>query len=268
MVLHGACTNQGTHVRRNRTRGLALTAVAGLFLAGCGDGQASDEPNSDEQAASDTPGNDESQEPSLDQDDAEPPPDSGDGVQDPNDDIEDGVYRGNGVALPVPDGWSIDPAAFQQGLVAATPDDGAQQLTAQAIDTEQAEASSAEAADFDLESLLDGVRQQIDQDAEADEEIDVVGADQAHRLTYLQLPAQQEGQPETSATIVLAEGGDGLVGEFAYSAAAADYDDDIASLLVDEAGFDPESEPAEMPQAPQPSPDEGGDTEQPADGTG
>jgi hypothetical protein len=265
MVPHGASTNEGTHVRRNRTRGLAVTAVAGLFLAGCGDGQASDEPNTHEQAANDAPREGGSEEPNLGQGDAAPPPENGDGVQDPNDDIEDGVSRGNGVVLPVPDGWSISPAAFQQGIVAATPEDGAEQPTAQAIDTEQAEASSAEA--LDLESLLDGVRQQIDQDAESDEEVEVAGADQAHRLSYLQLPAQQEGAPETSATIVLAEGGDGLVGEFAYSAAAADYDEDIGSLLVDEAGFDPDSEPAEVPQAPQPSPD-GGGTEEPADGTG
>lgn len=238
---------------RSWKQGLALTAAIGLFLTGCGDGQTPDQQSSDDQAASDTPSDDGSEQPGPEQDDPSQVPESEDGPGDPNDDVADGVYRGNGVALPIPDGWSIDPAAFQQGVVAVMPENGAQQLTARAIDTEQAEASNA--GPMDIESLLDGVRQQIDQDPEADEEVDLVGAEQAHRLTYLQLPAQQEGQPETSATIVIADSGDGLVGEFAYSATVEDYNEDIASDLVDEAGFDPDSEPAEIPQTPQPAPE-------------
>lgn len=246
-------------------KGLALTAAIGLFAVGCSDGQTPAEPSSDEQAASDAPSEEGSEDPDLDQDDSGATSSSGADVDDPNDDIEDGVYRGNGVALPVPEGWSIDAAAFQQGVVAATPEDGAQQLTARAIDTTSAGVQGA--GPLDIEALLDGVRQQIDQDPEADEQVDVVGADTAHRLTYLQLPAQQEGQPQTSATIVVAEA-DGLVGEFVYSAASEDYDEATASVLVDEAGFDPDSEPAPLPQAPQPSPDEGdGRTEEPSEGT-
>ncbi len=251
-------------MRRSFRQGLALTAVAGLLAAGCGDAQDAGEPGSDEQATSDAPSEDGSQDPDLDADDGGQAPADGTGVADPNDDIEDGVYRGNGVALPVPDGWSIDPAAFQQGVVAATPADGAQQLTAQAIDTTQA---GTGAERLDIETLLDGVRQQIQQDPETDEQVEVDGADSAQRLTYLQLPAQQEGQPETSATIVIAETGD-LVGEFVYSAAGDDYDEAIADVLVDEAGFDPDSEPTPLPQPAQPTPEsDGGGTEEPAEGT-
>lgn len=242
-------------------------AAIGLFVAGCGDGQASEEQSSDDQAASDAPSDDGSEDPGSDPEGGDDMPDGKAEVVDPNDDIEDGVYRGRGADLPVPDGWSINPVAFQQGVVVATAEDGAQQLTAQAIDTEQAEAADAEP--LDLEALLDGVRQQVDQDAEADEQIDVIGAEQAHRLTYLQLPAQQEGQPKTSATIVIADGGDGLIGEFTYSALAADHDETIASLPVDQPGFDPDSEPAPLPQAPQPLPEgDGGRTEKPSEGTG
>ena len=257
-------------MRNSWRQGLALTAAIGLFAAGCGDGQASEEQGAEqtaeEQAASDAPSEDGSEDPDLDQDGSDEIPAGDAGGEDPNDDVEDGVYRGNGVTLPVPDGWSIDPAAFQQGVVAATPEDGAQQLTAQAIDT--ASAGAAGAGPLDIESLLDGVRQQIQQDPEVDEQVEVVGADNAHRLTYLQLPAQQEGQPESSATIVIAEADD-LVGEFVYSAAGEDYEEAIASVLVDGAGFDPDSEPAELPQAPQPPPEtEGGETEEPSEGTG
>lgn len=259
-------------MRRSWRRGLALTAAIGLFLAGCGDGRAPDESSSDEQAASDAPGDDGSEESPVDPDAADATADGAAEGQDPNDDVEDGVYRGNGVSLPVPDGWLINPVAFQQGVVVATPEDGAEQLTARAIDTTRAEAADAEP--LDIEALLDGFRQQIDQDAAVDEQIDLTGAQQAHRLTYLELPAQQEGQPETSATIVVADSGDGLVGEFAYSAAAEDYDEDIATLLVEQAGFDPDSEPPELPQPPQPAPEgpapegDDGDTEEPSDTTG
>ncbi|MFN2347239.1 MAG: hypothetical protein ABR616_16190 [Dermatophilaceae bacterium] len=256
-------------MRNSLRRGLVLTAAIGLLATGCGDGQPQSDPGSDEPAATDTPDPDASEDADLDEGGAEqmPEDDTDDaGVQDPNDDIEDGVYRGNGVALPVPDGWSIDPAAFQQGVVAATPDDGAQQLTAQAIDTDAADAAGT--GPLDIESLLDGVRQQIQQDPDTDEPVDALGADTAHRLTYLQLPAQQEGQPETSATIVLAET-DGLIGEFVYSAAGDNYDEAIASALLDGAGFDPDSEPTPLPQPPQPAPDTDGDdgAEEPTDNT-
>ncbi|TVP74556.1 MAG: hypothetical protein EA340_01195 [Nitriliruptor sp.] len=230
-------------MRTSKRTGLALTAAIGLFLAGCGSEQAQEDGAEDEQTATDAAEGEQALEELLaEQED----------LPDPNDDVEDGVYRGNGVVLPVPGGWSIDPGAFQQGVVAAIPEDGAQQLIAQAIDTEQAEASGAEPIEFD--SLVDGVRQQLEHDAEADEEIEIAGADRAHRLTYLDLPGQQEGQPDTGVTIVLAESSERLFGEFVYSAGSADYDEQIASLLIEEAGFDPDSEvPAPVP-APAPAP--------------
>lgn len=228
-------------MRRSFTRGFALTAVAGLLLAGCGDDQAQDAetPTSTDAPTAQTEG-------ATDAPAAEGAPTEA--LQDPNEDIDDGVYRGNGIILPVPDGWTLDQQAFAQGIVAAVTEDGSQQMTGQAVQTAEIEAQGQA---MDIESLVDGIRGQIEQEASVDEDAEVAGADRAHRLTYLDLPARQEGGSESSATIVIAET-DELVGEFAYSATAESYDDEFASLLVEQAGFDPDSEPPAIPQPPQP----------------
>jgi hypothetical protein len=243
-------------VRTSWRRGLVLTAAVGLFLAGCGDAgpqedEAGDAETSTEESEGEDPSGDASGEGELDEEALEDLLAGQEDLPDPNEDVVDGVYRGNGVVLPVPEGWSIDPGAMLQGVVAAFPEDGSQQLTARAVDTEQAEAGGAEP--IELDSLVDGVRQQIEQDAATDEEVELFGADRAFRLTYLDLPGQQEGQPDTGITLVLAESG-GLVGEFVYSAGSADYDEQVVSLLVDEAGFDPDSEVPDPAPAPAPAP--------------
>jgi hypothetical protein len=244
-------------VRTSWRRVLVLTAAIGLFAAGCGTEQpqeagAGDEQTSTESSEDEEPSGEATGEEDLDEEALEDLLADQQELPDPNDDVEDGVYRGNGVVLPVPEGWSIDPGALLQGVVAAIPEDGAQQLTARAVDTDQAEAGGAEPIVFD--SLVASVRQQVEQDAETDEEIEVVGADRGHRLTYLDLPGQQEGQPDAGITLVLAESAGRLLGEFVYSAASADYDDQIASRLVEEAGFDPDSEVPAPVQTPAPAP--------------
>ncbi|MFP4310422.1 MAG: hypothetical protein ACLFS9_00380 [Nitriliruptoraceae bacterium] len=243
-------------MRSNVKRGLVLTAALGLFLAGCGDQeQPEDDTGEDQTSTEDSegeePSDDAGGEEELDEEALEDLLGGEEDLPDPNQDVEDGVYRGNGVVLPVPEGWSIDAAAIAQGVVAAFPEDGSQQLTARAIDTEQAEAGGAEP--IELDNLIDSVRQQLDQDADTDEEVELVGADRAYRLTYLDLPGQQEGQPDTGITLVLAERG-GVVGEFVYSAGTEDYDEDVVSQLVDEAGFDPDSDVPAPAQAPAPAP--------------
>jgi hypothetical protein len=214
-----------------------VSATAALLLAGCGNGD--DEPQED--AAGDV---EQDQEDALDDLTAD-----ADDLEDPNEDIEDGVYAGNGVLLPVPEGWQLDPQAFQQGVVAAFSEDQQSQMTGGAVDTE--------GQDFDFDEMVDSVRQQLEDDAEVDEEIDLQGAERAHRLTILGLPPQQEGMPENDVTIILAEDGNGLVGEFAFAAPSGEYDEELADLLVAEAGFDPDSEPPEMPQMQQPAPEGG-----------
>lgn len=225
-------------MRSGIRRGLAVTAVASLALAACGDGGApADEPRPTEAA---TDGAGEIEDPSGDE------PQAGD----PNEQVEDGVFRGVGVVLPVPDGWTLDPAAFAQGVVVATSEDGTQQLTARAVDTSEAEATGQP---VDLDTLIEATRQLGE--ADVDEEVELEGARRAHRLTYLNLPPQQEGAPESSGTIVIAEDGAGLVGEFTFVAASADYDETFESVLIEGAGFDADSEPPAAPAVPQPPPE-------------
>jgi hypothetical protein len=239
-------------VRISFRRGIAVTAATALVLAGCGDDEAPDDQAAPEEMDAEDLEEDELDDLLGDQED----------MEDPNEDVEDGEYRGNGVILPVPDGWSLDPTAFAQGALVAMSEDGTQQLSAQAVDVEEAAAAGQ---DLDFDTLLDGARQMGE--ADVDEEVELEGAERAHRLTYLNLPAQQEGQPEQSGTIILAEDGNGLVAEFAFGAMADDYDEEYESILLETAGFDPDSEPPEMPAMPQPAPEgEGGDMEAPEGG--
>ena len=222
-------------------RGFAATAVVALALAGC----AGDEPAEDDTAA-DT---EETEDLDALLDDEQPE------MEDPNEDIQDGVYRGLGVVLPVPDGWSLNQDAFAQGVVAAISEDGAQQFSAQAIDTDEAEAAGQPVPDLD--TLLDDFRQQIGRDADVDETIELEGAERAHRLTYLDLPPEQEGAAESSATIVFAEG-NGRVAQFLFGAASEDYDQSLESVLLEGAGFDADSSPPEIPAMPPPAPEDSG----------
>jgi hypothetical protein len=222
-------------VRRISRFATIVTAVGALALAGCsgsGDG--------DEQATlSATEGE-------LGSEQAAP---------EPSGNVEDGVYRGNGIQVPIPDGFELDPSAEAQGVVVASSADGTQQLSARAVNAAEAEAAGGEA--IDLEALVDSVRQQVGGEADVDEEVEIDGADRAHRLTFTNLPGQGEGAPETSATVVFAQAGD-LIAEFVFSASTDNYDDAIATQMVEGAGFDPDSEPPAMPAPPAP---EGGGTE-------
>lgn len=228
-------------MHRRTTLTLVLAAAGGLLLAGCGGGdQDATSPNGQSATQSpDTEGADPGQDDLMGGDQS---------LGDPNDDVEDGVYSGQGVTLPVPQGWTIDPTAVQQGMVAAFSDDGTQQLMARAIDLEDA-APGQDPPDFD--SLLDSVRQQVPQQPDIDEEVELTGADRAHRLTFLDLPPQQEGAPASSVTVVLAEDGEGMFGEFAFTSTTDAYDEATAELLLAQAGFDPDSDP---PAAPPPGP--------------
>jgi hypothetical protein len=240
-------------VRTRLTRTAAMAAAAALVLAACGD-------DADDQQAAPEGENDQSPE-DLDEDALDDMMGDQEDVDDPNEDIEDGIYRGNGVILPVPDGWSLDPMAAQQGTIAAVSEEGTQQLVAQAIDVAQME-EMGQSMDLDtiLEQQRDGIQEELGIEPTVDEEVELEGAERAHRLTYTDIPGQQEDMPDSTATLILAEDGDGLLAEFSFSAATEDYDEDVEALLLAEAGFDPDSEPAEpmMPEQ-QPAPEGGGE---------
>ncbi|MTV24559.1 hypothetical protein FTX61_03880 [Nitriliruptoraceae bacterium ZYF776] len=225
-------------MRPNARRGLALFAAASLVLAACGEGE--DDTGTETTDEQPTDGVDDG---ALDDPAAAPE------LEDPNEDVEDGVYRGSGITLPVPDGFRLDEQAFAQGIVAAIDADATQQLIGQAIDAD--EAAAAGGGELDLDTLLEGVRDQVPDEPDVDEEIELEGAERAHRLTFLDVDPGQEGVEPSSVTIVLAEDGDGLLGEFTYSAATDAYDEDAEATFLEGIGFDPDSEPAPLPALPQ-----------------
>jgi hypothetical protein len=213
-------------LRIRRTMALAATAA---LIAACGTAD-------DDQAAQ--------PDDQLEQPDAEGGDPFGDQPEltDPNEQIADGSYRGEGIVLPVPDGWRLDEMAFAQGLVLAMPDDGSQQFFGQAVDTDDL----PEEIDFD--ELVAANRDQFEVGPTEDEEIDLEGATRAHLLRFDELPAQQEGEPEGTLVLVIADDGDGRIAVFNYAAASDDFDEDSADLLLSAAGFDPDSDPS--PPAP------------------
>ena len=259
-------------MRLRNLRPLAVAATAALVLAACADGDATDETAAPETAeeSEGEPAEDESDldasngdEP-ADDEPAEGEPDELDeealedllaeegedplaDLPDPNDDVTDGAYRGSGVILPIPEGWALDQASFAQGALVAIPEDASQQLFAQAVDVD----TLPEELTFD--QVVEDNLTQAGEEPTVNEEIELAGAEQARELRFEGLPAQVEGEPETSVLLVVADDGDGRLGIFNYAALADDFDDETAALLIDEAGFDADSDPAPpLPPAPAP----------------
>jgi hypothetical protein len=217
-------------VRIRKTLALAATAA---LVAACGAAD-DDDPSAQAQDGQEAPqeGPDAENDPFGDQPE----------LDDPNEQIADGSYRGEGIVLPVPDGWRLDEMAFAQGLVLAMPEDGSQQFFGQAVDTDDL----PEEIDFD--ELVAANRDQFEVGPTDDEEVELEGAAQAHLLRFDELPAQQEGEPEGTLVLVIADDGDGQIAVFNYAAPSDDFDEDHADLLLSEAGFDPDSDPS--PPAP------------------
>lgn len=230
-----------------RLRKTTAAAAAAVLLAACGggdDGDADATPETDSAAPAET----------------ETDGEGGDGeslgdldLPDAEEFVSDGEFRGQGVVLPIPEGWSVDDMALLQGLVAASADeDQTQQLVAQAIDT----ADLAEDQQVSFEDLLEVQRTQfepVDPDLEpsADEAVEIDGATTAHRLRFEDVQIQE--QPAFDLELVLAEDGEGRIALFNYAAPSDAFDEQIAELLVDGAGIDPDSEPPapQTPAAPQ-----------------
>jgi hypothetical protein len=221
-------------VRIRRT--LALAAAAAM-LAACG--TTDDEPAAqppEEQQAPEEPGAGE--DPFADQPE----------LEDPNEQVADGAYRGEGIVLPVPDGWRVDEMAFAQGLVLAMPEAGNEQLAGQAVDTADLE------EDIDFDELVAANRDQFESAPTEDEEVELQGAAQAHLLRFDGLAPQQEGQPEGSLLLIMADDGEGRIAVFNYAAPTDDYDEQQADLLLSAAGFDPDSAPSPMAPVGEPAP--------------
>jgi hypothetical protein len=217
-------------------RTLALAATAAL-VAACG--AADDDPAATAPDGQEAPAEQGADDPAVE---GEDPAAGAPELEDPNEQVADGTYRGEGIVLPVPEGWRVDEGAFAQGLVLAMPEAGDEQLAGQAVDT----ADLGEEIDFG--ELVEANRGQFGAEPTEDEEVELEGAAQAHLLRFDGLEPQEEGQPEGSLLLVMADDGNGRIAVFNYAASTDDYDEGNAELLLSAAGFDPDSEPT--PPAP------------------
>ncbi|MFA9430879.1 hypothetical protein [Egicoccus sp. AB-alg2] len=236
-----------------RLRNTTAAAAVAVLLAACGG--AADE--TDPGAAPET-----TDEPTTD-DPAEAPGEPE--LPDAEEFITDGEFRGQGVVLPVPDGWSVDEFGLLQGIVVATSDeDQSQQLAAQAVDASGLE----EEQQIDFDELLELQRtqfQEVDPEIEPtiDEEVEVGGAERAQRLRFESVEVEE--QPAFTLDLVLADDGQGTIALFNYAAPSEAFDEEVADLLVTGAGIDPDSEPP----SPEPmAPEEGLGGEEGATGDG
>ncbi len=238
---------------RRRTTVLAATALAALVLASCGgDGADPDDASTEDTSTDATEGSGDADGAS---DDAGATPDGDQealgeledlDLEDPNELVSEGRFAGNGIILPSPEGWSFDDMAFASGIALATAPEGNQQIAGEAVDpTDLPEPLT-------FEDVLTANRETAGQEAEVDEEVQLTGAARAQQLRYLDIPGPQEGSPDTSVVLLIAEREDGILGVFNYAAASEDFDDAIADQLLTTAGFDPDSDPAE-PAMPTPT---------------
>lgn len=231
-----------THLPRRRRRGAARgVAVAGVLLlaAACADGTGTDPDAPTEEEAVAELEELEDGDPGADAGTAEDPLAD---LEDPNDYVVDGVFAANGVVLPAPDGWDFDELAFASGVALALAPESEEQLAAEAVDP----ADLPQEVTF--EEVVAANRDTVEQDPVVDEAVELPGARRAVQLRYVDLPSAEdapEGQPAaTSVVLLVAERDDGVLGVFNYAAASADFDEEIADLLLATAGFDPDSDPA------------------------
>ena len=228
--------------RRSRPSLLVALAAAGALLLAACNGVA-DDPDTDP-SADELPDelDDLADGEELDLDDLLG---GGEDLPDPSEQIEDGVFRGEGIILPIPDGFELDPAALMQGIVAALNDEGTQQLLGQAVDT----------ADFPEPLDIDEIAAENEAQFGApilDEDIDIDGAARARQLRFDDIPGQMEDAPALTAQVVLAEDGDGELAFFQYVATTDEFEPDNAERYLSGVGFDPDSSPPSSQPPPAP----------------
>ncbi len=228
-----------TPTPRTALRALATAGALALVLTACDDDPGPADDTVDEEAVAEL-------EDLEDLDDLDDPVvDPFADLEDPNDLVVDGVLSANGVILPAPEGWRFDEFAFANGYALALAPDSEEQLGAEAVDP----ATFDQELDFD--SVLDANRDTVEAEPAVDEQIEIPGAARAVQLRYLDLPTAPdapEDQPDTtSVLLIVAERPDGVLAVFTYAAAADDFDDATAELLLTTAAFDPDSDPPAAP---------------------
>ncbi len=220
------------------------------MLAACAPDETDDQAQTDE-AAGEEPGDLGELEGELDPEDLEGELDLDDlmgdqgDMPDPSENVEDGVFRGDGILLPIPDGFELEPTAYMQGLVAAITSDGEQQIAGQAVDSASVEEP------LDLDELAEANQEQFGE-ADLDEETEIEGSTRARQLRFDEVPAQQPEGSDLTVVLVLAEDDEGHIAIFNYVAPVDDFDEGEADAVLAGIGFDPDSSPPEPEPMPAP----------------
>jgi hypothetical protein len=156
--------------------------------------------------------------------------------------VGDTQARGVGVVLPLPAGWELDPGPATQGALFSTSGEAEpEQLLLGVAGIEDDPFSGFEGASFD--EALEVIRGSVPQEPDRDEAVELAGARSAQVLEYEQIPGGEEGGPDSYQAVLLAEDADGTLALFNYVALSGSEDRDFIDRLIDEAGFDPDSEP-------------------------
>lgn len=164
-------------------------------------------------------------------------------------------FAGQGIVLPVPEGWKINQGAVGTGTIVAQPEgEGQRQLLLGAADILGGGAGTA--ADQSLSDMVDNLRSGINAEPTVDESIDMKGAAEAHQLVYESLEPNPTASPTgatagpTTQLVILARSSEGEFAIFNYVAPADAYNDSVAQLLRTRGGLDPNSEPTRQPVRP------------------
>lgn len=164
-------------------------------------------------------------------------------------------FTGQGIVLPVPEGWKINQGAVGTGTIVAQPEaEGERQLLLGAADI--LGGGPAAAADQSLADMVENLRSGIKAEPTVDESIDMKGAEEAHQLVYEGLEPDPTASPTggtagpTTQLVILARSSEGEFAIFNYVAPADLYNDSIAQLLRTQGGLDPDSEPTRAPVRP------------------
>lgn len=158
--------------------------------------------------------------------------------------VTDDEVRGLGIVLPIPRGWEYDPIPASQGaLFASDGQSEPEQLLFAVAGIEEDEASGFAGAD--LEDAIEVVRSSVAEEPDRDEAVELTEASAAHLLEYedVTLGGAPEDPLRSYQVVILAEDDDGMLALFNYVALLGSEDVSVTQRLLNEAGFDPDTQP-------------------------
>lgn len=167
--------------------------------------------------------------------------------------VRKGRFTGQGVIVPVPDGWDVDRNNLAAGQVIVTPGDIVDTQRIVVADDVLTSPYSGLEGDS-LKELVRQVRRARDDEPLVDKALKKFkGAERAHQLLFetASRTGATEGTegtpppgPPVRELMILAESPDGQFALFYYRALKADFNPGLARRLRKQAGLDPDSEPS------------------------